>query len=189
MRNALWHDKKLQFSFTFFLIAAWLLLTCISAQAETPDEITSDPHYHLLLQNDQVRVFARFNRARIRAEPKSCSATECGQTQGIRTDFGVAIVRGFRRRKGIGKALDDRVLGIPGRSRMRGVFGTTSKALGGNLEAGNAVNGVPDTPILCRDGKGNIEMYERQRDAVLRGHQQAPGTEPARDRIQARAPL
>jgi len=57
MRNALWHDKKLQFSFTFFLIAAWLLLTCISAQAETPDEITSDPHYHLLLQNDQVRVF------------------------------------------------------------------------------------------------------------------------------------
>jgi len=35
-----------------------------------------------------------------------------GQTQGIRTDFGkVAIVRGFRRRKGIGKALDDRVLG------------------------------------------------------------------------------
>jgi hypothetical protein len=91
-----------------------------------------------------------------------------GQTQGIRTDFGVAIVRGFRRRKGIGKALDDRVLGIPGRSRMLGVFGTTSKALGGNLEAGNAVNGVPDTPILCRDGKGNIEMYERQRDAVLR---------------------
>jgi hypothetical protein len=51
---------------------------------------------------------------------------------------------------------------------MLGVFGTTSKALGGNLEAGNAVNGVPDTPILCRDGKGNIEMYERQRDAVLR---------------------
>jgi hypothetical protein len=76
-------------------------------------------------------------------------------------------MRGFRCRKGIGKALDDRVLATHCCGRMLAVFGTKSKTSGGDLEAGNAVNGFLEIPILCRDGKGNVEMNEGQRYAVF----------------------
>lgn len=41
------------------LVAAYWLypIPHASAQTPTPDEITAEPHYHLLLKNDQVRVF------------------------------------------------------------------------------------------------------------------------------------
>jgi hypothetical protein len=40
----------------------WLLIWCaclfaVAASAQTPVDMAADPHYHLLLQNDQVRVF------------------------------------------------------------------------------------------------------------------------------------
>jgi hypothetical protein len=89
-----------------------------------------------------------------------------GQAQGIRTDFRVVIVRSFRGRKGVGKMLDDRVLAILDCRGLFDVFRTTSKALGRNLEAGNAVDGFRDIPILCGDSKDQIEMHERQRYAV-----------------------
>lgn len=42
---------------TLFLFASFAFCACV-AQAQTAADITAEPHHHLLLQNDQVRVFS-----------------------------------------------------------------------------------------------------------------------------------
>lgn len=49
------------------LLLPLFLLAALPASAQTPADITSDPHHHLLLENDQVRVFAVTVRATERA--------------------------------------------------------------------------------------------------------------------------
>jgi hypothetical protein len=42
----------------FFAAAAWLLLAIgANGQTAVPDDITAEPHHHLLMQNEDVRVF------------------------------------------------------------------------------------------------------------------------------------
>ena len=74
----------------------------------------------------------RIARARLPAE----LPCQDGEAQGIGTDGGVAIVRGFRRRKRIGKAPNDGVVEFVRRRRARASSEPCARRLAETLKQG-----------------------------------------------------
>jgi hypothetical protein len=88
------------------------------------------------------------------------------EAQRVGADGRVVIMRSFGRRKGIGKASNDGVFDLFC-NKSRRISDVARQALRGDLEAISTIVGFSRVLILCLDGKGDVEMEERQRDGIF----------------------